>query len=154
MSHVGNWRRNPRKMALEEERARERDRTLEEITFFQHGAHLVDLLSLHPCATREKGWRAQATCHACGASRTLKLEPLLASPYAHAPWPRVMAALVCSSCRGRPGEIALFRTDGEMRPVLIGKVSLKPPELEDPPRPFAIRTFRPEELVFKRQVRR
>ena len=125
VSHTGNWPRNPRKMALEI--ARQREREAAEVAWrelvFEAQPH--SLLELHPCEAERRKFGVVATC-TCGNRRWLDLKPLLASRLAHAPWPRVMRSLTCHACGGQPVELAFSLPVGQVaRHVAAGTIRVR-----------------------------
>lgn len=142
MSHTGNWQGNPRKLALEIERQRERE-SLERqaadlaekvaregghvVTFYDHGPD-VAVMGLTPCTTFNfLQLAAEVTCSQCRARRPLTWPQLAHTRLSHTPWPQVMPMLTCKPCGGARPEAIYFKSEGGGQ-VRSGCLSIRPPE--------------------------
>ena len=140
MSHIPNWRRNERKMALEISRQRRAEQKLQEVaeleakaaqeggqvvTLHDHGPELF-VMGLTPCTTFNY-LRAETvvTCASCAAQSALTWEEVAHTRLSHTPWPRVMPHLVCAACGDRPAEVR-FTTAGAGGNSRRGVLSIRP----------------------------
>ena len=125
VSHTGNWSRNPRKMALEIARQRQREAEAGKSQVIVSEADPPSLLELHPCEAQQRKLGVVASC-TCGNRRWIDLKPLLASHLARAPWPRVMRSLTCQACGGQPVELAFSVPVGQVaRHVPAGRITVR-----------------------------
>ena len=114
MGHPGNW--SPRKAGQVRSANVAADKAaLRNATFEEHGQKGWRLAEMHACFAYRQRWTVYATCMGCLSERVVDLGRLQGGALAHAPFPRVMAALTCGACGSCARALRFQRTEGVRR---------------------------------------